>query len=133
MHAGPGALLCTWPVLLKRERFTRRVAATIVLAYSVPFPAFRELMQRYDSVNSGAWQACGATLALMTAGDATFKEYTFNELQTLFRSCQLFCPWCMSCIWGSLNALPLHVICNAEPADEVSQVACCCLVTTHVN
>jgi hypothetical protein len=82
--AGPGALLCTWPVLLRRERITRRVAGTIVLAYSIPFPEFKALMERYDSINAGAWQACGATLALM-AGEASFADYTFNDLQTLFR------------------------------------------------
>ena len=40
---------------------------------------------RYDGVNSGAWQACGATLALV-GDEPTFADYTFNELQTLFRS-----------------------------------------------
>lgn len=41
-------------------------------------------MRRYEGVNSNAWQACAATLAL-TSGDPTFKELSFNELQTLFR------------------------------------------------
>jgi hypothetical protein len=41
-------------------------------------------MTRYDGVNSGAWQACAATLALLS-GDPALKDLTFNELQTLFR------------------------------------------------
>ena len=44
----------------------------------------QELMRRYEGVNSNAWQACAATLAL-TSGDPTFKDLSFNELQTLFR------------------------------------------------
>lgn len=41
-------------------------------------------MRRYDGVNTGAWQALAATLALLS-GDPTFDGLTFNELQTLFR------------------------------------------------
>ena len=73
-------------MLLGREHSTRRVATTIVLAYSLPFPAFDGLMRRYGSVDAGAWQACGATLALVAGEGAAFEGYTFNELQTLFRS-----------------------------------------------
>ena len=51
----------------------------------IPLAAAQELMVRYDGVNSGAWQAAGATLALV-GNEATFADYTFNELQTLFRS-----------------------------------------------
>ena len=46
----------------------------------------QDLMSQFNGVNSGAWQACGATLALV-GEDPAFAEYTFNELQTLFR-CQ---------------------------------------------
>lgn len=40
--AEPGSVLCAWPALLRKEdQFANRVAATIVQAYSIPFPAFK--------------------------------------------------------------------------------------------
>ena len=33
------------------------VAATVVVAYAIPFEALAALMERYTSVNDGAWQA----------------------------------------------------------------------------
>ncbi|KAK9908624.1 hypothetical protein WJX75_000582 [Coccomyxa subellipsoidea] len=86
--AEPGAVLCAWPVLPSKDQFTKLVATTIVQIFSIPFPAFKELMRRYEGVNSSAWQACAATLALIS-GDPTFKEFSFNELQTLFRLSKL--------------------------------------------
>ena len=47
-------------------------------------------MRRYDGVNSSAWQSCAAALALISR-DPSFKDFSFNELQTLFRwCCRLF-------------------------------------------
>lgn len=39
--AGPGALLCAWPVLLARDQLSALVAATVVLAYAIPFEALQ--------------------------------------------------------------------------------------------
>lgn len=44
----------------------------------------QEMMSCYDGVNTNAWQTCAATLALNST-DPTFKDLSFNELQTLFR------------------------------------------------
>ena len=39
--AGPGALLCAWPVLLAADQLSALVAATVVLAYAIPFEALQ--------------------------------------------------------------------------------------------
>ncbi|CAL8460804.1 g335 [Coccomyxa elongata] len=86
--AEPGAVMCAWPVLPSKDQFTKLVATTIVQTYSIPFMAFKELMRRYDGVNSSAWQSCAAALALISR-DSSFKDFSFNELQTLFRLSKL--------------------------------------------
>jgi len=149
--AGPGALLCAWPVLLAADQLSALVAATIVLAYAIPFealqarlrvtacrfagspararrdeidivalsgrrckgknalpsgrvgfgyntraaarrgaPRAQDLMARYASVGSGAWQACGASLALRHGGPE-LEHLSYNELQELFRRASRAC------------------------------------------
>lgn len=44
----------------------------------------QELMARYKSVSDGAWQACGASLALRHGGPE-LEHLSYNQLQELFR------------------------------------------------
>ena len=41
-------------------------------------------MARYKSVSDGAWQACGASLALRHGGPE-LEHLSYNQLQELFR------------------------------------------------
>jgi len=47
-------------------------------------------MARYASVGSGAWQACGASLALRHGGPE-LEHLSYNELQELFRRASRAC------------------------------------------